>query len=497
MPEKIQKAPLIQDGDYVVEKVVELNFFDLSGEKSNTKGTSSKFYHIELQKSKKDSSAQIYTTWGPTGFAGTREWRYYQDTPKAEKDFGSIIKSKVKKGYKEIDVAQRIYGSEEAKQITKAVVLKNSEELKSQTKTSNLDKNTQYLINSLFGKTANFVSTVLKCPLGQLTNKQIDEGRARLDLAKDIVNVGKLSKHDLNNLQNLTNEFYALIPHNLGQGSRGQMTHLLLDDPIKIAQKDQDLDDLLDAKLVGAQLTSDDVDDKYRSLNSSIEPLDNNDPIFSWIQNMMTGTKASNHYHLGKIKLLNVWKLLRKNENDIFIKNSERIAKEYGKQVIPDVLRNYVQERPDLTKDLESLYSKSNTLPLWHGTRSSSLVGIIRNGLLIRPSGAVISGAMYGSAIYKGMASKSINYTNIKSSYWANGQDDKAFMFLSDVTLGNQKIADRPYQYTKQNIRPYHSVWAKGGYSGVINDEFMLYDQAGSNQQYCIKYIVEFTCIKK
>lgn len=160
-------------------------------------------------------------------------------------------------------------------------------------------------------------------------------------------------------------------------------------------------------------------------------------------------------------------------------------------------MEKYVKERPKLSDDLDKLYKEANTLPLWHGTRSSSLVGITRNGLLIRPSGAVISGAMYGSeCIYYGMASKSINYTNIKSSYWANGQDDTALMFLLDVTLGNQKLASGPYHYTPQNIKPHHSVHAKGGHSGVINDEFMVYAPTGLNQQHKITHIIEFTCGK-
>jgi poly [ADP-ribose] polymerase len=99
---------------------------------------------------------------------------------------------------------------------------------------------------------------------------------------------------------------------------------------------------------------------------------------------------------------------------------------------------------------------------------------------------------MYGSeAIYKSSSStKSINYTNIRSSYWAKGSDDRAFLFVSDCALGNQFMAKSPGQYTLKSIAPYHSVWAKGGQSGVINDEMMLY----RTDQHNLRYLLEFTC---
>ena len=99
---------------------------------------------------------------------------------------------------------------------------------------------------------------------------------------------------------------------------------------------------------------------------------------------------------------------------------------------------------------------------------------------------------MYGNALYMGKSTKSINYTNIKSSYWASGSDDRAFLFVTDCILGSQKIATGPGFYSKDNIKPNHSVWAQGGRSGVINDEFMLYETNQNN----LKYLLEFTCQK-
>ncbi len=497
MPEKTQNSPLLNAGEYTVSKVVELNFFDLTGEKAKTKGSSSKSYHAEIQLSKKDQSAQIYTLWGPTGGNQTSDWRIYASHDRAAKEFESIIKSKKRKGYQEIDVAQRAYGSDEAKQITKAVTLNNIDTTVA-LPVSSLHKETQRLISKLMGVTNDFVVQTLNCPLGVLTNAHIDQGRSKLFAAKDIVNKhnnqAPTKGKDYDQLLSLTNDFYSLIPHNHGSGSRGKMEHLLLNDVTKITQKEDDLDTLLDAKSIGAVLKAGtSVDDQYKALNTELDLIDHKDDLFKWIDTLVQETRASNHRHLGKIKVLNVWKARKDNEYDLFIKKSELIAKECGKHTIPDILKKFVPKRNDVAKDIQELYKNANIIPLWHGSKTVNISNIFKTGLKIRPAGVQLTGAMYGAeALYfASMSTKSINYTSINASYWAGGNDSVAYMFLNDCALGNQKIADRSYQYNAQNIKPNHSVWAKSG-SAVINDEYMIYN---TTQQY-IRYFIEFTCEK-
>ena len=145
---------------YNVTKVKELNFFDLTGEKAKTNGSSNKSYHAELWVSKDGKESEIFTIYGPTGGTQNKDYRYYgSDIECAEKEFDKIIKSKIKKGYKEIDVAQRSVGTEEAKQITKAVTLKNADHLN--IVPSSLHKETQRLISTLMGATNQFVIETL------------------------------------------------------------------------------------------------------------------------------------------------------------------------------------------------------------------------------------------------------------------------------------------------------------------------------------------------
>jgi poly [ADP-ribose] polymerase len=484
---KTDKKSFIIDYNVPVGWVVELNFFDLTGEKSKCKNTSNKFYHIELQLGK-DGNCQLYTEYGPTGFVQAREFRYFaQDKANAEKEFNKIVKSKIKKGYVEIDIAQRVVGSDESKKIVKPVQLNNIEEITIEKNNNKLHCETQRIISELLGSTNKFVTTTLKCPLGQLTNNQIDSGRSKLQEARKIIQTG-LSDDNKKILLSLTNDFYGLIPHNLGQGARGKLTNLILDTKEKIDNKEYDLDTLLDAKSLGTSLDSNSIWDQYNSLDTEFSFIDHQDPIFDWLNKLIQDTRASNHHHLGKIILLNAWTVERKYERNVFQKTAEDIASQCGKQIIPPIMKNLVTTRPDGNS---KLYQNANVIPLFHGTRTQNITGILKKGMLIRPSGVVLCGNMYGSAIYKSAnSSKSINYTNIKSSYWAQGSCDKAFLFVSDCALGNQFMAKSSGNYTLNSISPYHSVWAKGGSSGVINDEMMLY----KIDQHNIRYLVEFTC---
>ena len=484
---KAQKSPTIKEGTYSVPTgwIKELNFFDIFGDKAKTKGTSNKLYHIELQVTT-SGECQLFTQYGATGASNpVKEWRYFaKDKAGAEKEFNSILKSKLRKGYREIDVALRALGSAEAKKQTKAIVFDNVEP---KPKASVLHPETARFVTEVIGATNKFVIQTLRCPLGQLTNAQIEEGRACLLAAKQLVIAGNPDKKIITGF---TNDFYTLIPHPLGAGARGKMEHLLLDSVQKILQKEDDLDTLLDAKSIGAVIDSDDVDEKYKALNAHMSLVEHKSDLFNWIVGIVTGTRASNHGRLGKIVVLNVWDLTRNNERPGFFQKAAEIAAQCGHQKVPKVLTPYMN-RLDIPASDEKLYKQANVLPLFHGTRTQNLPGIIKNGLLIRPAGAVITGDMYGSALYfSSNSTKSINYTSIKSSYWSGGRDDRAYLFLNDCALGNTKIASGSYKYNQNNIKPAHSVWAVGDKSGVLNDEMMLYN----THQHTIRYVIEFKC---
>lgn len=499
---KADSSPTIKQGQYSVPEqwVKELNFFDLTGEKAHIKGTSNKFYHIEIQVSN-DGKCQIYTEYGPTGKVQAREWRYFgADRAGAEKEFGAIVKSKLKKGYVEIDVAQRALGSVEAQKITKPVELKNVEDVR--INTSKL-KDSQKAIVSLFFKAQDtWVAQTLKCPLGQLTNNQIDIGRKTLDDAKAVINTanGKLSKGHLTDLESLTNKFYGLIPHNLGAGARGQMTHLLFDSLDKIVAKEQDLDTLLDAKQINAVLKADSsIDDKYHSLNCDFDDLALDSDIGKFISSYFIGTKVRNH-GFDNERIVRIWSMLRKDSKEsAFLQNAERIAKEVGKHTFAastKALTNgkSVQWTPDKRFDLSpeqvKLFNAANVWFCWHGTRSANLLGITRRGLLIRPTGAVYTGSFLGDGKYFAwQSSKSLNYCD--GGYWTGGKSkNRKYMFVLNVAFGNMFEHSSGAKFFKKPPAGYHSVYGKSGHY-LKNDEMVTYDFDDHQNQAQMAYLLE------
>jgi poly [ADP-ribose] polymerase len=129
----------------------------------------------------------------------------------------------------------------------------------------------------------------------------------------------------------------------------------------------------------------------------------------------------------------------------------------------------------------------------WHGSRNENWFNIIQTGLMIRPSGAVHTGSMFGDGIYfADKAQKSLGYSSLSGSYWAKGGSNKGYLALFDVHLGNQKEIlhhnSSCYSLSKSvmNREGFDSVFAQGG-ADLKNNEFIVYD----GNQCTIAYIIE------
>jgi poly [ADP-ribose] polymerase len=156
------------------------------------------------------------------------------------------------------------------------------------------------------------------------------------------------------------------------------------------------------------------------------------------------------------------------------------------------VVNKKTQEKFD--KCLNESDNKETDL-LWHGSRTENWWSILSTGLMIRPSGAVYTGSMFGDALYFATkAQKSIGYTSLSSSYWAKGNDSKAYLALFEVNTGKQKhIYEHDSTcyslcYDKIKKQGYDSVFAHAGKS-LKNDEIMAY----RSEQCTVKYIVEIS----
>lgn len=477
----------------VVESVKRwtLNFTDIVN-------NNNKFYNLEIVK---DNSGKVYlyTVYGRVGAGGAKEYRVCSTQSQAESEAASIIKSKTKKGYVEVKLAKadvgsvvgqaKVDNSVSIEQLKKAGVTVTEEPAVA----SKLHTEVQGLVRTWFGVTQEFVELNLdtkKCPLGQLSLNQIDLAKQILDEARKQVH---LAKPDTQELNRLTSQYYSNIPHVLPSRINADLLRFDIDSKIDLAH--DILDVFADAKNVQAVISKKSaVDSQYATLNADLEFIEQGTPTFKWIEKMVLETRASNHSGLGKLKVHKVFRVTRHDEDKRFIENCQVIAKECGKFVPSDVYAGLVKNRPDVPKALEDLYHKANVLPGWHGTRRANMIGITTKGLLIRPSGVIHAGSMYGDGIYWAVHStKSMNYCDIKGSYWAQGSNKTAYLFLGDVAFGNQKMAAGSHMYTKSNIKPNHSVWAKsGGASGLYNDELITYTPTGPEQQHALRYIIEF-----
>jgi poly [ADP-ribose] polymerase len=129
--------------------------------------------------------------------------------------------------------------------------------------------------------------------------------------------------------------------------------------------------------------------------------------------------------------------------------------------------------------------SNKQTRTLIHGTRCSSVLSILKQGLKIRPSGNFqFSGKVYGNGNYfSEVVQKSLGYT---------GYDNDKILLVYEVHTGNPFVYDGWYRgnsfdlnYKELQKRGFDSTYVKAG-NGLLNSEIIAY-----NEEQCrVKYII-------
>ena len=137
-----------------------------------------------------------------------------------------------------------------------------------------------------------------------------------------------------------------------------------------------------------------------------------------------------------------------------------------------------------------------DTRLLFHGSRSENWFSIIKTGLVLRPTNAVITGKMWGFGIYFApKCQKSIGYTSLSGSYWAHGGSNVAYMALFDVAYGtpydtysfDSKYYSLDYNKLQQFCPGANCVHAHADRGMLRNDEIIVYKE----DQLTIKYLIE------
>jgi len=131
---------------------------------------------------------------------------------------------------------------------------------------------------------------------------------------------------------------------------------------------------------------------------------------------------------------------------------------------------------------------------LWHGSRNENWWSILKTGLVLRPSNAVITGKMFGYGLYfADKVKKSMGYSSLYGSFWTSGESNKAYLAIYEVHLGNC-LRRRSHEYWMYELTEdllkekgnYDSLFARGG-ADLLNNEYIVYNEA----QCTVKYLVE------
>lgn len=244
-----------------------------------------------------------------------------------------------------------------------------------------------------------------KLPLGKLSKSTILKGYGVL---KRISNV--ISRADMRQLEQLTGEFYTVIPHDFGFK---KMREFIIDTPQKLKAKLEMVEALGEIEIATKLLEGDssDQDDplyaRYKQLHCDFTPLEVDSEEYSMIKTYLTSTHGKTHSGY-TVDIVQIFKVSRHGETERF----------------------------------QKFASTGNRMLLWHGSRLTNWTGILSQGLRIAPPEAPVNGYMFGKGVYfADMFSKSANYC------YASEASRSGVLLLCEVALGDMnELLDADYE---------------------------------------------------
>ena len=319
------------------------------------------------------------------------------------------------------------------------------------------DSSVKYIVDLLISRAKQQIANNYRVSYTEVSQKQIEEAQAIVDRLA-VISSSTAIHTWTDQFNNLLLQLYTVIPRRMAHVQDYLMKdkYIVYDDYKKKIAEEQELLDTMATQVKQNKILNEGDSDKtvLEASNLIIKPVINED-ILEHIR-----------YKLGN--------------------NVNQFSKAW------EVTNITTQDRFDSNRN-SLIDSEIRTHNLWHGSRTENWWSIISNGLMIRPSNAVYTGSMFGDGLYfASKAHKSIGYTSLSSSYWAKGNDNKAYLALYEVQTGKQYDIYRHtsdcYSLNKKEIndKGFDSVFAHAG-NDLRNDEFIIYNPA----QCTIKYLVE------
>ncbi|XP_075403561.1 protein mono-ADP-ribosyltransferase PARP3 isoform X2 [Tenrec ecaudatus] len=408
--------------------------YDCTLNQTNIGSNNNKFYIIQLLQ--EGSRFACWNRWGRVGEVGQSKLSQFPSLEAAKKDFEKKFRDKTKNSWAERDhfVAHpgkytliEVQGEDEAQEaVVKVDGGPVATKVVQRVRPCSLDPATQKLINNIFSKDmfkdamAHMNLDVKKMPLGKLSKQQIARGFEALEALEEAL---KGPARGGPSLEELSSNFYTVIPHNFGRARpppinspellQAKKDMLLVLADIELAQTLQAMpEEEQEVKEVPHPL-----DRNYQLLKCQLQLLDGGAPEYKVIQTYLDQTCCRYQPPV----LQHVWKVNREGEGDRFQAHSE----------------------------LE------NRRLLWHGTNVAVVAAILTSGLRIMPH----SGGRVGKGIYFASEnSKSAGYVTGMSC----GTQRIGYMFLGEVALGQEYHITCDDPSLKQPPSGFHSVIARG-----------------------------------
>ncbi|KFM78591.1 Poly [ADP-ribose] polymerase 2, partial [Stegodyphus mimosarum] len=273
-----------------------------------------------------------------------------------------------------------------------------------------------------------------RTPLGNLTTSQIHAGYAALSEIVQLLNSGGKGSA----LVNACNNFYTKIPHDFGRKTPTIITTLEeIQEKLKMLEALGNINvamNLMDERM---DIDEDPLDKYYKKLKCHLTLLDHSSEEFAIIENCIQTTHGPTHNSYS-MTVIDIFSCRRELESASFLN--------YG-----------------------------NVMLLWHGSRLTNWLGILKEGLQIAPRKELITGSLFGKGIYfADVSSKSANYCK------ATKKNDEGLLLLCEVSLGQQLCLYENENINLQLPEGYHSVAGIGSikpstyHLGVLSTEAKL-----------------------
>jgi poly [ADP-ribose] polymerase len=412
-----------------------------------------KFWNVEIY-----DDGQYICRWGRQGDNGQSKTFQKGSLSVAESEVEKKIRGKERKGYSENEFVD----SATTSNISVKSVAKSGLESIAQNQIRYNNKNVATLVKYLTSINAHDITSKTGGQIsfndttGLFSTEQGVVSQNTIDKANNIlVDIGDLvSKGNYDgNMIPLTNQYLMLIPQKIGR--RG----LIHTDFWKSLEKVQDQKQILDslqASLVSAstqpgtkktkKVKEEQIFDVQLDLVESGKTIDR---IKKMYHTSRQSAHACQHLDVKKVYSVDINTVSQAFEND--------------------------------GKKLDEIWE------LWHGTRASNLLSILKGGLIIPPSSSShCTGRMFGNGVYASdQSTKALNYAY---GYWdGNRKDNNCFMFLLDMAMGDYHV---PKSYGRNfPVKGSDSTFAKARQSGVGNNEMIVYRTSQVN----LKYLIEFS----